>query len=66
MKAPQVSLNFANISTTTKVIAYQSQQFSVAFSEFRVDGTVANEKSSFFCCHFLIFEDIATKFGMLM
>ena len=31
MKAPQNSLNFANISTTTKVIAYQSQQFLSLF-----------------------------------
>ena len=34
MKAPQNSLNFANISTTTKVIAYQSQQFPSLFQNF--------------------------------
>ena len=54
----------------TKVIAYQSQQFPLLFQNFaainkliqRVASKALSQmKIQFFCCHFRIIEDIATK-----
>ena len=51
---------------TIFVVFSEFRDYKKAYLACRIEGTVADKKIRFFCCHFHIFEDIATKFGILM